>query len=187
MSKIDKYSFLTSNTQKAKDFKMFGFGVKEFKEEIKEIKCPLTDVIALYKANDTNLNDIMVEDTGLHIEGSPHCGTEIKYVYEIIKDDPSYQDRFAKWVVAICLKTENGFYVAQGVINGFLDYPASKHGYHFENIFAINVNGENKKFADLTEDERKQYNPRFMALAKLRHALENEDYSSFFHRKKKTS
>lgn len=184
MSIINNYSFLTSNIKKAEDFKKYGFGVKEFKEEIKEVQCPHSDVISMYKANDTGLNNIMVEDTGLYVEGAPFCGSEIKYVYEHIKDDDSYHGREARWVVAICLKTPTHFYVAQGITDGVLNYPAKDYGYHFERIFAVDVNGEKKVFSDLTDEERDVYNPRFKALRVLKEALETNDFSRVFTVKK---
>lgn len=176
MSKYN-YSFLTSNAKKASDFKYFGFGVKNFEKEIKEIKCPHTDVIALYKAKDTGLNNIIVEDTGLFVENSPFCGTEIKFVYEHIKNDMTYDGRFADWMVAICLKTETDFLVATGVTRGVLRYPGFEHGYHFESIFAIDDNNVEKRFCDLTMEERVVFGPRYKALDKLRKALDTNDYS----------
>lgn len=177
MSTNTNYSFLTTNFQKAKDFKVFGFGVEKFEKEIKEIKSPHTDIISIYKAEETGLNNIIVEDTGLFVEGASFCGSEIKYVYEYIKDDPIYNRCNAKWVVSICLKTEDDFFVARGISEGVLSYPATEHGYNFETIFAINVNGKEKHFSDLTHDERLEYGPRYKALRMLTEALENNDYS----------
>lgn len=177
---MNEYHFLTSNVKKAEDFKKYGFGVQEFKTEIKEVQCPHTNVIAMYKANDTGLNNIMVEDTGLYVEGAPFCGSEIKYVYEHIKDDASYEGSFARWTVAICLKTETDFYVAEGITDGVLQYPASEQGYHFERIFAVNVDGKKKLFSELTDEERDIHNPRFKALRTLRDALNHGDYSRIF-------
>lgn len=180
MSIINQFCFLTSNVKKAEDFKKYGFGVKEFTEEIKEVQCPHSDIISMYKANDTGLNNIMVEDTGLYVEGAPFCGSEIKYVYEHIKDDDAYHGSPAKWVVAICLKTKSHFYVAQGITDGVLNYPATDYGYHFERIFAVEVGGKLKKFSDLTNEERDIYNPRFKALRTLKNALETNDFSRVF-------
>lgn len=176
MSKY-KYSFLTSNAKKAEDFKYYGFGVKEFAIELNEVKCPHTDVIALYKAKDTGLNNIIVEDTGLFVQNSPFCGTEIKYVYEHIKNDTSYNGRSADWTVAICLKTETDFLVSIGMTRGVLRYPAFEHGYHFESIFAVGKLEEEKRFCDLTVADRLIFSPRYKALEKLKYALENNDFS----------
>jgi inosine/xanthosine triphosphate pyrophosphatase family protein len=180
MSKIERYSFLTSNVKKASDFKKFGFGVKNFDKEIKEIKSPHTDIISLYKAKDTGLTNIIVEDTGLYVEGANFCGSEIKYVYEHIKDDDAYHGSSARWVVAICLKTETEYLVAQGITEGVLSYPASKEGYHFERIFAVNINGKNKLFSELNEEERTAHNPRYKALEILKRAVEHENYLNLF-------
>lgn len=177
MSKYN-YNFLTSNAKKASDFEYFGFGVKNFEKEIKEIKCPHTDVIALYKAKDTGLSNIIVEDTGLFVDDAPFCGSEIKYVYEHIKDDTVYHGRFADWMVAICVKTDSEYLVATGVTRGVLRYPAFEHGYHFENILAVQDGNEEKRFCDLTMEERLVFGPRYKALEKLSYALENNDFSN---------
>lgn len=177
MSK-ENYSFLTSNQKKAEDFKFYGFGVKNFDSEIKEVKCPHTDIIALYKAKDTGMNNIIVEDTGLFVAEAPFCGTEIKYVYENIKDDVRYDGVQATWTVAICVKTETEFLVATGHTQGILRYPGLPDGYHFETIFAVDDNGVEKRFCELTMDERVKHGPRYKALDKLRHALDTGDFSA---------
>lgn len=176
MSK-ENYSFLTSNQKKAEDFKFYGFGVKSFDTEVKEVKCPHTDIIALYKAKDTGLNNIIVEDTGLFVADAPFCGTEIKYVYENIKDDARYEGVTSVWTVAICVKTETEFLVAMGKTEGVLRYPGLPDGYHFESIFAVQDGNTEKRFCELTMDERVVHGPRYKALDKLRHALDTGDYS----------
>jgi hypothetical protein len=57
--------FLTSNEKKAKDFVDFGLGVKEFSQEITEVLAESVETVVLYKAKDTKLNNILVEDTAL--------------------------------------------------------------------------------------------------------------------------
>lgn len=171
------YSFLTSNAQKAVDFTNFGFAVKNFERDIKEIKSRHTDVISIYKAKDTGLSNIIVEDTGLFVKDAPFCGTEIKYLYEHIKNNQTYDGRAANWTVAICVKTENEFLVATGNTVGLLRYPAVSYGYHFESIFALNDGEKERRFCDLNLEEKIIFSPRYKALKKLVYALDNDDYS----------
>lgn len=170
-------NFLTSNAKKAEDFKFFGFGVTEFHKDIPEIKSPNVEEVALYKAKDTELNNIVVEDTSLHVEGSHFWGTDIKHVYEEIKEDPQYNNHEAIWKISLCMKKDDFFYIASGELKGKLSYPAIDKGYHFERFFSVEVNGEYVYYPKLKTELRNELSPRFQALKKLEKAIRNGDYS----------
>lgn len=175
---IRENTFLTSNIKKAKDFSNFGFGVQSFEKEIIEILSADVEKVALYKAIDTNLNNIIVEDTSLEIEGATFLGTEIKHVWETIENDDSFHNRKATWKVSLCLKKDNLYYIATGVTEGILKYPMANQGYHFDKLFAIkNNDGEYKHFELYTEKEKLEIGSRFKAIKMLKDALINNNYS----------
>ncbi len=170
-------NFLTSNAKKAEDFITFGFGVKEFDKEIIEIKSPDVEIVALHKARDTQLNNIVVEDTSLYVEDSHFWGTDIKHVYEEIKDDPMYDNHKAIWKICLCAKINNNFYLSSGELNGVLKYPPTEDGYHFEKFFSVKKNNDFVHYSSLSKEEKAEISPRFKALRKLQHALNNNDFS----------
>lgn len=170
--------FLTSNEKKAKDFGHYGLGVKEFKEEIIEVLDPNVEVVALYKAKAVLLNNIVVEDTSLHVQGADFWGTQIKHVYDEIKNDDSFHLNKSIWEVCLCMKKDNNFYLATGKLEGVLKYPQLDHGYHFDRIFSVKKGEEYIQFELLSPEEKIEVGPRFQALRKLSHALETNDYSN---------
>ncbi len=169
--------FLTSNAKKAIDFKSFGFSVKEFHTEIPEVQSNDVETVALYKARDTLFNNIVVEDTSLNIDGAPFPGTDIKHVFEEIMHDDSYHGRRASWKICLCMKKDDYFYLSVGETVGELKYPMVD-GYHFEKIFSIDANGKRKHFAQLTEQERLEFGPRYIALKKMAEAIHSNDFSN---------
>ena len=176
--KLNSISFLTSNPQKAKYFSTFGIGVQEFNKEIIEISSNDVELVALHKARDTNLNNIVVEDTSLNVSGSPYPGTDIKHVYQIIENDESYNGNSTVWEVSLCIKKDDNFYIATGRTQGILKYPALDFGYHFNRIFAPFIDGKEPiQFELLSQEEKDLYSPRFKALRILSNALLNNDYS----------
>ena len=76
--KIEQFKFLTTNEQKARDFKNAGFAVENNPNEVSEILSDNVELVALYKAFDTNVENSIVEDTCLNIENSYFLGTQIK-------------------------------------------------------------------------------------------------------------
>jgi inosine/xanthosine triphosphate pyrophosphatase family protein len=170
-------NFLTSNKKKASDFQSFGFGVKKFLEEISEIKSENVLEVALHKAKDTGLNNIVVEDTALYIKGLDFYGTDIKHIYDEIKSNDSYDGYQACWMVCLCMKKDNIYYLASGELNGKLNYPGVTNGYHFENILAVEKNGDYVPFPSLSNEEQHELSPRYQALKKLAYAIKNEDYT----------
>lgn len=86
--KLEEIKFLTTRLpKKAKDFTDFGLGVQAFDIEVLS---PDVEIVVLYKAKDTEMNNIVVEDTALCVEGSDFMGTQIKHVYEQLGDDKFY-------------------------------------------------------------------------------------------------
>lgn len=170
-------NFLTSNKKKASDFQSFGFGVKEFLEEIPEIKSENVLEVALHKAKDTQLNNIVVEDTALYIKGLDFYGTDIKHLYDEIKSNDSYDGYEACWMVCLCMKKDDIYYLASGELNGKLNYPGVTNGYHFENILAIEKNGSYVPFPSLSKEEQHELSPRYQALKKLAKAIKHGNYS----------
>ncbi len=176
---IKQITFLTSNTKKAQDVKPFGFKVASFKEEKDEVLSPSVEVVALYKALDTNLNRICVEDTSLTVEGAHFLGTQIKHVYDSIKGDEAYHNKKANWEVSLCMRIDDKFYISTGSLSGILKYPVADRGYHFDKIFAVQTptNSEFTHFELLSDDEKHSLGPRFQALAKMKEALDTQNFS----------
>lgn len=170
--------FLTSNAKKAEDFRRFGFGVKEFEKEMPEIKSPNVEEVALYKAKDTELNKIVVEDTSLYVDGAHFWGTDIKHVYEEIQGNDHYHERDATWRIALCLKLEENYYLSSGELKGKIIFPYSEDGYHFEKMFAVEKNGEYIHFGAMNQEDRLELSPRLQALRKLHDAMITDDYSN---------
>ena len=175
--KLEEIKFLTTNPKKAKDFTDFGLGVQAFDKEIIEVLSPDVEIVVLYKAKDTELNNIVVEDTALCVEGSDFMGTQIKHVYEQLGDD-KFHGHKTTWEVSLCMKSGEHFYLATGRTEGILKYPALEIGYHFDKILAIkNEQGDYQHFELYTPEEKLLIGPRFKALRLLTQAIESEDYS----------
>lgn len=171
--------FLTSNIQKAKDISSFGICVKEFAVELPEVLSADVETVVLHKAKDTNLDNILVEDTSLDVEGAHFFGTEIKHVYEEIKEDTRFNNRKATWRVSMCMKQGDLFYISTGSLTGHLKYPELNYGYHFNKLLCVDIyNDKNYRFfEELSDREKYDFGPRFNALKKLKHALKTGDYS----------
>lgn len=175
---LKEIKFLTTNPKKAKDFSDFGLGVQSFDKEIIEVLSSDVETVVLYKAKDTALNNIVVEDTALSVEGAYFYGTEIKHIYEEIQDDANFHNHKTVWEVSLCMKSGDNFYIATGRTEGILKYPACETGYHFDKIFAIkNPKNEYQHFELYTPEEKLIIGPRFKALRLLTEALKNKDYS----------
>lgn len=175
---LQEIKFLTTNPKKSKDFTDYGLGVRTFEQEIIEVLSPDVEVVVLHKAKDTLLNNIVVEDTSLLVEGANFYGTQIKHVYEKIKNDEKFHKHNAIWEVSLCMKMGEYFYIATGRTEGILKYPALEFGYHFDRIFAIkNSKNEFQHFELYTNEEKQLIGPRFKALKLLTESLRNEDYS----------
>jgi inosine/xanthosine triphosphate pyrophosphatase family protein len=174
---LKKINFLTTNAKKAKDFQEFGFGVQEFDKEIPEILSQNVELVVLHKAKDTGLNNIVVEDTALHVEGADFLGTEIKHCYEKIQNNSNFHDKKALWEVSLCFKKDDNYYISTGHLSGILMYPACPTGYHFDTIFAtLNKHYQFQHFENLTTEEKLEKSPRFKALRKLMYAIEHNDF-----------
>lgn len=174
---INSVCFLTSNKKKAEDFTRFGLGVKEFSDEIIEVLSPDVETVVLYKAKDAKLNNIVVEDTSLEVEDADFYGTQIKHVYEEVKEDNSFNGKKAIWRVSICMKKDDYFYISTGELDGILKYPALDYGYHFDRIFAVWKENNFIQFEDFSQEEKMEIGPRYQAIKKLVHALNTNDFS----------
>lgn len=175
---IQDIYFLTTNAQKAADAARLGLASKAFELEIPEVLSPNVEEVVLYKAKDTGLDNVIVEDTSLDVEEADFLGTEIKHVYEEIKNNDFYHDRRATWRVSLCFKHNDNYYISTGELNGRLRYPALEYGYHFNRIFTLLHKGERHYFEDLPEAVKMERGPRFIALKKLTDALNSNDFSS---------
>lgn len=169
--------FLTSNEKKAKDFVDFGLGVKEFTTEIDEVLSPNVETVVLYKARDTGMNNIVVEDTALFVDGADFWGTQIKHVYDEIKENAAFHGHKAIWEVSLCMKKDDNFYISTGRLEGILKYPALDFGYHFDRIFAIETPQGYCHFELLTPEKKIEVGPRFQALRQLTKAIDSNDFS----------
>lgn len=177
---IKKITFLTSNAKKAQDVKPFGFKVATFKEEKPEVLSSDVAVVALYKALDTGLNNIVVEDTSLSVDGAHFLGTQIKHVYDSIKTDEAYNNKKAVWEVSLCMRIDDKFYISTGSLSGVLKYPVAETGYHFDKIFSVQTptNSHYTHFELLSEYDKHLLGPRFQALTKMKKALDTQDFSN---------
>jgi inosine/xanthosine triphosphate pyrophosphatase family protein len=170
--------FLTSNKQKADDFKKLGLGVKEFNVEIPEVLSSDVEVVVLHKAKDTKLNNIVVEDTSLEVESAGFYGTQIKHMYETVKDNAGFHGKEAIWRVSVSMKKDDTFYISTGELKGILKYPPAEFGYHFDRIFSImDINKDYIQYATLSEEDRIKCGPRFKAIEQLVNAINTDDYS----------
>lgn len=179
---MENVYFLTSNKKKAQDFLDFGLGVQEFTTEIPEVLSPNVETVVLYKAKETGLNNIVVEDTSLSVEGTDFWGTQIKHVYDEIKENSSFNNKKTVWEVSLCMKKDEFYYIATGSVEGKLKYPALDFGYHFDRIFAVpnNINSTDKEYVQfelLSPEQKVEIGPRFQALRKLVHAINTNDFS----------
>lgn len=176
---MNNICFLTSNIQKAKDISSFGISVKEFSIDVPEVLSSDVETVVLYKAKDTNLDNILVEDTSLDVDGAHFLGTEIKHVYDEIKEDFSFNDRSAVWRVSMCMKQGDNFYISTGELHGKLKYPELEYGYHFNKLLSVDIykNNQHRFFEQLSSEEKQKFGPRFIALRKLKNALKTQNYS----------
>lgn len=177
---MENIHFLTSNKKKAQDFLDFGLGVQEFTTEILEVLSPNVETVVLYKAKATGLNNIVVEDTSLSVEGTDFWGTQIKHVYDEIKENINFNNKKAIWEVSLCMKKDDCYYIATGSLEGKLKYPALDFGYHFDRIFSVPKNDSTEyiQFELLSNEDKVKVGPRFQALRKLVHAIHTNDYSN---------
>ena len=175
---IKDFYFLTTNATKTKDFQKHGFTVKAFEKEVKEILSPYVEEVVLHKSKDTDLVNVIVEDTALRIEGADFFGTQIKDYWEHVEFDDSLHMRPTVWEVSVCLATEDKYYVATGRTHGFLVYPVMEDAYHFNKVFSVEHEGDIRHFGSLTPEDRQVFSPRIKAIEILKHALQNEDFSS---------
>ena len=137
--KIEQFKFLTTNEQKARDFKNAGFAVENNPNEVSEILADNVELVALYKSYDTNVDNSIVEDTCLNIEDSYFLGTQIKDYWQELEKDSSFHMKKATWIVSLCLQHKNNFYISTEKTDGILMYPALEHGYHFNKIFTVTL------------------------------------------------
>lgn len=179
---IKDFSFLTTNTQKAKNARDFGFEVKNFGDDIPEILSDNVQEIALYKAKDTNLNNIIVEDTALYIQDSPFMGTQIKHIYEEIKNNDLFHNRNAQWTISLCLVKDDIFYSVTETVHGILTYPPIEDGYHFEKFFSVKHNNRIIRHPHIIEEDKKFFHPRLIALSKLRDVIINDKLHELPHK-----
>lgn len=174
---MKQIKFLTTNHKKSLDFQLYGFSVEAFQQEIDEIKHNDVEMVALHKAIDTNMNNIVVEDTALYIENSTHLGTDIKHVYEDMLNYGLYENEKAIWKVCLCAKKDNHYILSTGELQGKIIYPPSDFGYHFEKFFGIEFNGDYFRYGELPKNFQKTINPRFEAIEGLVLALQHNDFS----------
>lgn len=175
---IKQFNFLTTNATKAKDFGSRGFQVKEFDREIKEVLSPSVQEVVLYKSKETNMPNVIVEDTSLKIEKAHFFGTQIKDYWSQVEFDENFHNRKAVWEVSVCLSTENKYYIATGKTDGILQYPPMENAYHFNKVFSVQYNEEIKHFGALSSQIREQFSPRIKAIDNLKKALLSEDFSN---------
>ena len=175
--KIEQFKFLTTNEQKARDFKNAGFAVENNPNEVSEILSDNVELVALYKAFDTNVENSIVEDTCLNIENSYFLGTQIKDYWQELEKDSSFHMKKATWIVSLCLQHKNNFYISTEKTDGILMYPALEHGYHFNKIFTVLNNGKQEYFEHLSFQDKKKFSPRVKAIEKLKKSLLLNDFS----------
>lgn len=134
--------------------------------------------MVLYKSKETNIDNVIVEDTSLKIEGANFFGTQIKDYWEDIEFDTTLHGRKAIWEVSVCLSTNDKFYISTGKTEGILQYPALEDAYHFNKVLAVYHEDKLQHFGALTHAQRQIFSPRIKAIDNLKKALESENFSS---------
>lgn len=174
---FEDVKFLTSNVVKAKTLKEMGIGVANFDKDIPEIKSIDVQEIATHKANDTGLNNILVEDTAFELVGTDFYETQIKQLFKFIEFEDSLKGQPVVWKVALAWKINENIFVSQANLEGELFYPAVSNGYNFERILRIKHDGKDYMFPELPEEVLERIHPRVLAAQQLIDAVKNNDYS----------
>lgn len=174
---FEEVKFLTSNVVKAKTLKEMGIGVANFDKDIPEIKSIDVQEIATHKANDTGLNNILVEDTAFELVGTDFYETQIKQLFKFIEFEDSLKGQPVVWKVALAWKINENIFVSQANLEGELFYPAVSKGYNFERILRIKHDGKDYMFPELPEEVLERIHPRVLAAQQLIDAVKNNDYS----------
>ena len=174
---FEEVNFLTSNVVKAKTLKRMGIEVSNFDKEIPEIKSIDVKEVAIHKANDTGLNNILVEDTSFELVGTDFYETQIKQLFKFLEFDESLAGQKVVWKVALAWKIDEQIFVSQANLEGELYYPAVSKGYNLERILRVKHNNEYFMFPELPEDVLEKIHPRVLAAQQLIEAVKNNDYS----------
>lgn len=174
---FEEVQFLTSNVVKAKTLKEMGIGVSSFDKDIPEVKSINIQEIAMRKANDTGLNNIMVEDTAFELVGTEFYETQIKQLFKFIEHDDTLKGQKVVWKVALAWKINDEIYISQANLEGELDYPAVKSGYNFERILKIRYEGKEYMFPELPVEALEKIHPRIIAASQLINAVKTNDFS----------
>lgn len=179
--KTEDIYFLTTNPKKTKDFISMGFSVMKNDNEPVEVLSPFSSEVALYKSKDTNINNAVVEDTSLSVEGAPCMGTQIKDYWNNIQNDEKYHGKKATWEISVCLSTDKYFIISTGVTEGYIKFPKVEDAYHFDQVFSIALDEEGKDlkhWITFPDDEREALSPRNKAVQALKKAIETNDFSA---------
>lgn len=175
---FEEVKFLTSNVVKAKTLSEMGIGVSNFEQDIPEVKSLNVQEVAMYKANDTGLNNILVEDTSFELVGTDFYETQIKQLFKFLEFENSLAGQPVIWKVALAWKVNENIYISQANLRGELYYPAVAKGYNFERILRIEHNGQQYMFPELPEDVLEKIHPRVIAAQQLIDAVKNNDFSN---------
>lgn len=175
---FEEVKFLTSNVVKAKTLSEMGIGVSNFEQDIPEVKSLNVQEVAMYKANDTGLNNILVEDTSFELVGTDFYETQIKQLFKFLEFENSLAGQPVIWKVALAWKVNENIYISQANLRGELYYPAVAKGYNFERILRIEHNGQKYMFPELPEDVLEKIHPRVLAAQQLINAVKNNDFSN---------
>ena len=138
---------------------------------------------------------IIADDTGLFVDaldGHPgvysarYAGEHVSYIdnnnllLKNLRDIPAEKrTAYFKTVVAVVL--ENGeHFMAEGICRGKIDFePRGENGFGYDPLFI--VEGTNKTFSEMTDDEKNKISHRANALLNLKERLEEvvgENFSS---------
>nr|WP_312576859.1 RdgB/HAM1 family non-canonical purine NTP pyrophosphatase [Sedimentibacter sp.] len=138
---------------------------------------------------------IIADDTGLFVDaldGEPgvysarYAGENVSYIennnllLRNLKNVPAEKrTAYFKTVVAVVLEEGNHF-MAEGICKGKIDFePRGKNGFGYDPLFI--VEGTDKTFSEMTDDEKNKISHRANALRNLKERLEEvlgEDFSS---------
>lgn len=122
----------TSNQGKYEEFqrlfKKWGCILEATHFDLKEIDADPIKVVS-HKA--TLLNNILVEDTSLDVEGAS-VGVNIRWLLKHLKE---YIGRKAVWTVLLAIRQEDTIFIYKGVVNGKIGEPAGNNGFGFDFFF----------------------------------------------------
>lgn len=134
---MDKYSLLTSNKNKLKEYEKYIPGIKPGNGiDLPEVDSdPIT--VALYKGVDNGSMTIS-EDTSLEVSGH-EIGVNIKWLKHML---PKMSGEKATWRVLLVKNTGLEIRIYEGITEGIIGTENDKNGFSFDPFFYVDIDSE---------------------------------------------